>query len=128
MPKVPLRRTRVALKHPDILPPLLPVPELDCHVIAGGEDEGLCGVDDDGADVVGMRLEGRNLLAGVVVVYPDLAEKSMSARAFPVGSTSARITHKSSDPHTIQFFLAMNRPARTGTSVSSKVLTTCWVS
>jgi hypothetical protein len=43
----------------------------------------LCGVDDDGADVVGMGLEGRDFLAGVVVVYPDLAERSMSARCFP---------------------------------------------
>jgi len=28
---------------------------------------------------------------------------------------------KSSDPHTIQFLRATNRPARTGTSVNSKV-------
>ena len=84
MTNIPRQRTRVALKHPDVLPPLLPVPELDCHVIAGGEDEGLCGVDDDGADIVGMRLERRNLLAGVVVVYPNLAEGPCQPPCFPV--------------------------------------------
>ena len=66
-------RTRVALEDPDVLPPLLPVPELDGHVITGGKDEGLCRVDDNGADVVGMRLKRCDLLAGVVVVDADLA-------------------------------------------------------
>ena len=45
---------RMALKHPNTLPTLLPVPQLDGHVIAGAEDEGLCGMDYNRTDVVGV--------------------------------------------------------------------------
>ena len=62
----------VALEHLDALPALLPIPELNCHVIRCGEDEGLRGVNGDGSDVVGMRLEGGDLLGGVVVVDTHL--------------------------------------------------------
>jgi hypothetical protein len=87
----------------------------------------LCRVDHDGADVIGVGLERGNLLAGVVVVHPDLAviRESVPAQQ-PTGTEGA--PYKSSDPQTIQFLRAMKRPARTGTSVSSNVLTTCWVS
>ena len=54
------------------LPSLFPIPQLYGHVIGCGEDEGLGRVDDDGADVVGVRLEGGDLLRGVVVVHAEL--------------------------------------------------------
>ena len=38
----------------------------------GGQDKGLCWVDGDGANVVGMGLERCNLFRGVVVVYAQL--------------------------------------------------------
>lgn len=62
----------MALKHLHALPALLPVPQLDCHVIGRRQDEGLGGMHGNGAQVVGMRLELRNLLRGVVVVNSDL--------------------------------------------------------
>ena len=87
-------------------------------------------MDDDRSDVVGMCLEGSDSFAGVVVVYTDLTADETSATQRPASSgPKQRVqTYKSSDPQTIQFFRAMNRPARTGTSVSSKVLTICCVS
>lgn len=75
--------TRVALEYPHILPPLLPVPKLDGHVITGGKDERLCRVDHDRADVIGVRLEGSDLLARVVVVNADLAVAQRSVPASP---------------------------------------------
>lgn len=54
------------------LPTFVPVPQLDCHVIAGGQHEGLGGVHDDCAYVVGVCFEGGDLLAGVVVVDAEL--------------------------------------------------------
>lgn len=63
---------RVALKHLHALPLLVPIPQLNGHVIAGGEHKWLRGMHDNGADVVGVRLKGRNLLRGVVVVDSQL--------------------------------------------------------
>ena len=84
-------------------------------------------MDDDGADIIGVGLERGNLLARVVVVDADLAVAHGSALA-PTPAQLHGLAYKSSDPQTIQFFRATKRPARTGTSVSSKVLTICWVS
>lgn len=67
-------------------PRLVPVPKLDCHIIlspdqynlsvsavvsthACGQDERLCRVYSDGANVIGVSFELRHLLGGVVVVY-----------------------------------------------------------
>lgn len=82
----------------------------------------------DGANVVGMGLKRRNLLARVVVVDANLTSQEVSLKSVPRLAESERFTYKSSDPQIIQFFRAMKRPARTGTSVSSKVLTICCVS
>jgi len=49
-------------------PLLVPIPELDSHVIGGGQHKRLRGVDDDGADVIWMGFEGGDFLRGVVVV------------------------------------------------------------
>ena len=49
------------------LPALLPIPSLDCHVIASGQDDARGGVDGETPDVVRMSLEGGYFLMGVVV-------------------------------------------------------------
>jgi len=84
-------------------------------------------MDDNRSDVIGVRLERGNSFARVVVVYPNLAAIDSSA-GLRLDTEQSIQTYKSSDPQTIQFFRAMKRPARTGTSVSSKVLTICCVS
>ena len=62
---------RMALKHPNTLPTLLPVPQLDGHVIAGAEDERLGRMNNDGADVVRV-LPSRQLecppVPGIVIL------------------------------------------------------------
>lgn len=62
----------MSFKHLHALPLPVPIPEFDRHVVAGGEDEGLDGVDGDGADVVRVGLEGGDFLGGVVVVDAEL--------------------------------------------------------
>ena len=57
----------VALVHLHALPALLPVPQLDGHVVARRQDERLRRVHGDGSDVVRVRLEARHLLGRVVV-------------------------------------------------------------
>ena len=49
------------------LPALLPIPSLDCHVIASGQNNTCSGVNGETSDVVRMSLEGRHFLVGVVV-------------------------------------------------------------
>lgn len=49
------------------LPALLPIPSLDCHVIASGQNNTCGGVNGETSDVVRMSLEGRHFLVGVVV-------------------------------------------------------------
>lgn len=56
----------------DAFPFFVPIPELYRHVIRGRENERLCGVNDDGANVVGVGFELGDLLGGVVVVDSDL--------------------------------------------------------
>lgn len=46
----------MALEHADTLPALLPIPELDCHIIGSREDKRLGWVNSDGANVVGVGL------------------------------------------------------------------------
>lgn len=53
--------------HLNALPPLLPVPELDRHVVRASEDKALRRVYGEAANVVGVRLERRHLLPRVVV-------------------------------------------------------------
>ena len=62
----------VSLKHLHALPLPFPIPQLDGHVIAGGQHERLGGVDGDGADVVRVGFEGGDFLGGVVVVDAQL--------------------------------------------------------
>jgi len=49
------------------LPVLLPIPGLDCHVIASGQDNACGRMDGEASDVIWMSLEGGHLLVGVVV-------------------------------------------------------------
>ena len=62
----------VSLEDLHTLPAPLPIPKLDCHVITGRQHEGLSWVYHNRADVIGVRLEGCDLLARVVVVDPQL--------------------------------------------------------
>lgn len=62
----------VALEDLHTLPSSLPIPKLDCHVIRCRQHKGLCGVDDYCADVIGVCLEGGDLLGSVVVVDAQL--------------------------------------------------------
>lgn len=62
----------VSLKRLHALPALFPIPQLDRHVITSSQHERLGRVDDDGANVVWMCLEGCDLLACVIVVDPHL--------------------------------------------------------
>ena len=63
---------RVALEDLLARPLVLPVPELDGHVVTGGEDVGLGGMDGYAAYVVRVRLEHVHALERVVVEYADL--------------------------------------------------------
>mmetsp|Transcript_20472 Transcript_20472/g.60437 ORF Transcript_20472/g.60437 Transcript_20472/m.60437 type:complete len:211 (+) Transcript_20472:1881-2513(+) len=63
---------RVAFVDHGVLPALLPVPELDAHVVRGGDHHGLRGVHGDAPDVVRVRLPDLHLLHGVVVVHANL--------------------------------------------------------
>lgn len=58
--------------HLDTLPALVPVPQLDGHVVGAGEDEVLGGVHGETSDVVWVRLEGCDALLGVVVVDAEV--------------------------------------------------------
>ena len=49
------------------LPVLLPIPSLNCHVIASGQNDTCSGVNGETSDVVRMSLEGRHFLMGVIV-------------------------------------------------------------
>ena len=62
----------MTLENLDALPAFLPVEQLNGHVIGGGENEGLGRVNGDGSDVVGVGLEGGDLLGGVIVVDTEL--------------------------------------------------------
>ena len=54
-------------------PPLLvPIPCLDCHVIASRQDDARRRVDCQASDVVRVRFKGRNLFVRVVVEDPKL--------------------------------------------------------
>lgn len=58
---------RVALKRLYTLPALIPIPQLDGHIITGGEDKWLCGMHNDGPDVVRVSFEGGYFLTCIVV-------------------------------------------------------------
>ena len=87
----------------------------------GGQDEGLCRVHRNGSDIVRMCFEGRDLFRCVVVVYRAIESRPSLNRSFV--NLCFAVGSYLTPPATIQFFLAMKRPARTGTSVSSNVFT-----
>ena len=62
----------MTLENLDALPAFLPVEQLNGHVIGGGENEGLGRVNGDGSDVVGVGLEGGDLLGGIIIVDAQL--------------------------------------------------------
>ena len=63
---------RVSLKRLRVSESLVPVPQLDGHVVGGGEDVGEGGVNFHAADVIGVRLEVGDLLHSVKVVYAEV--------------------------------------------------------
>jgi hypothetical protein len=73
------------------------------------------------ANIVWVSFEGGDFLGGIVVVHAQLEIIGTCTHAI---NSNVSLEESTKDlPATIQFFLAMNRPARTGTSVSSKVFT-----
>lgn len=53
--------------HLNALPPLLPIPQLDRHVIRSREDQTLGRMHGKATNVIGMGLQRRDLLARIVV-------------------------------------------------------------
>jgi hypothetical protein len=49
------------------LPALIPIPQLDGHIITSSENKRLRGMHNDRTDIVGMSFKRRDLLRGVVV-------------------------------------------------------------
>ena len=72
----------VPLVYLHTFPPFIPIPKFYAHVIGGREDEGLRRVDNDSANVVGMRFEGCDFFGGIVVVDSNL--KVVGATYYPV--------------------------------------------
>ena len=62
----------MSLEYLHALPLPVPVPEFDGHVIACGQDEGVGGMDGDGADIVRVGFEGGDFFRSVVVVDAEL--------------------------------------------------------
>ena len=61
----------VSLEHLRARPLLVPVPDLDEHVVGAAEKKRKRGVRGDAADVVGVRLERLHLVHSVVVVHAN---------------------------------------------------------
>ena len=62
----------VALKNLYAFPSFIPIPELYCHVVRCGEDEGLRWMYNNGTDVVWVGFEGGDFLGSVIVVDSEL--------------------------------------------------------
>ena len=62
----------VSFEYLHTLPSLVPIPQLNCHVIGGGKDERLGRVYDDRSNVVGMSFEGGDLFGSIVIVDSQL--------------------------------------------------------
>lgn len=67
------------------IPTLLPIPQLNCHVITGGQNKRLGRVNDNSTDVVWVCLECRDLLGGVVVEYPQVEVVRSNDEPVPSG-------------------------------------------
>ena len=62
----------MAFENTYAFPLLVPIPCLDCHVIASRQDDARRRVDSQASDVVRVRFEGRNLFVRVVVEDAEL--------------------------------------------------------
>lgn len=62
----------VSFKNLYTFPGLVPIPQLNCHVVGSCEDERLRRVDDNRPDVIWMRFKRCDLLGGVIVVDAEL--------------------------------------------------------
>jgi hypothetical protein len=111
----------------DTSPVLLPVEHADGHVVGGRQDDAEHGMHHNCSDVIGMPVVGLSATSSDVRA-PRGSTYASNDLTFSLVFQLTTRSWKSSLPHTIQFFLSMNRPARTGTSVSSKVLMMDWVS
>lgn len=63
---------RVALKRLHTLPAFIPIPQFDSHIIAGGEHKRLCGVHNDGTDIIWVSFECGDFFRGIVVEDPQM--------------------------------------------------------
>jgi hypothetical protein len=55
------------VEHLDTFPSLFPIPQLDCHIIAGGKAERLSRVYRNGTDIIRMSLEAGDLFRRIVI-------------------------------------------------------------
>lgn len=62
----------VTLERLHAFPRLVPIPELDCHVIRGSQNKGLRWMHNDGPDVIWVCFKGGDLFRSVVVVDSQL--------------------------------------------------------
>ena len=72
----------VSLVRLDVLPPLVPIPSLDRHIVAAGQDNARGGVHGKTSNIVRMGFEGRHFFVGVVV--EDAQLEIVRARNEPV--------------------------------------------
>ena len=72
----------MAFVHLHTFPSFVPIPELDAHVIGGGQDEGLRGMDNNGTDIVRVGFEGGYLFGGIVIIDANL--EVIGATDYPV--------------------------------------------
>lgn len=63
---------RVPLKCLHTFPALIPIPQLDGHIIAGGEHKWLCRVHNDGTNIVRVSFECGDFFRGIVVEDPQM--------------------------------------------------------
>lgn len=78
-------RTEGKPTHLNTLPPLLPVPQLNRHIITPRQDQALRRMHSQASNIVRMRFNSSNLLPGVVVEDAEVkivgaADKPVSAR------------------------------------------------
>ena len=58
----------VSLENNGIFPLIVPIPQLDGHIVTGAHDKGQRGMDSDAANVISVSLKLLDLLASVVIV------------------------------------------------------------
>jgi hypothetical protein len=109
----------VSLEGSQKLKAILEIPAPDCHIVTSGENEGLRWMHGNRTNIIRMGFEGCDFLRSEIVVYPQL--EVIGACNEPILElVNAKSSGRSGGSHTLR---AIKRPARTGTSHSSKLFT-----